>query len=111
MVRVSGPVGAVQRSVLDRFAEMPWLYASSTVQVRDGTGYLQDAVMGPRGKPEPSDGVFQQLFTFSRDCAMLADHLRHHLGIRVSLFLASKPFELSIPRGDHALPDGSRILR
>src|SRR5260370_16294121 len=107
---VSGPVGAVQRAVLDRLAEMPWLYASPAVQVRDRPRYLQDAVMGPRGKPQPRDGVFQQLFAFGGNRAMLANHLRHHLRVGVSLFLAPKSFELSIACGDHPLPAPTRLL-
>src|SRR5712664_2038122 len=98
---VSGPVGAVQRAVLDGLAEMPWLYASPAIQVRDRPRYLQDAVMGPRGKPQPSDGVFQQLLAFGRNRAMLSNHLRHHLRVRVSLFLAVKSFQLPVPCLNH----------
>jgi hypothetical protein len=65
---------------------MTRLYASPAIQVRDGAGYPQDAVMGARGKPQPGDGVFQQLFAFGRNRVMLADHLRDHLCVRVSFF-------------------------
>src|SRR5467141_2711985 len=73
---VSGPVRPVQRAVLNRLAKMLWLDASPAVQVRNRARYLQDAVMGPRGKPQPRNGVFQQLFAFGRNRAMLANHLR-----------------------------------
>src|SRR5260370_24900608 len=66
--------------------------------------------MSPRGKPESRDGVFQQLFAFGRDCAMPSNHLRHHLRVRVSLFLVLKSFKLSVSCRDYPLPDGSRIL-
>src|SRR5712692_5065212 len=91
---LSSPVGAIQRSVLDGLAEMTRLDASPTIQVRDRARDLQDTVMGPRGKPESSDGVFQQLFALGRNRAMLADRLRHHLRVRISFFLAVKPFKL-----------------
>src|SRR5260370_26889539 len=90
---------------------MPWLDASPAIQVRDGARYLQNAVMGPRGKPQPRDGVFQQLLAFGCNRAVLANHLRHHLGVCTSLFLAVKSFELPVSRRDHPLPDGSGILR
>src|SRR6266478_5869710 len=45
----------------------------------------------------------------SANRAMLANHLRHHLGVRISLFLAVKSFELSVSRRDH--PDRSGIFR
>src|SRR2546426_5529962 len=89
---VSSPVGAIQRSILDGLAEMSWLYAYSAVQVRDRARYLQDAVMGPRGKPEPRDGVFQQLLAFGCNRAVLANHLRHHLRVCIGLFLVVKSF-------------------
>src|SRR5438309_8148653 len=108
---VSSPVGAIQRSILDGLAEMSWLYAYSAVQVRDRARYLQDTVVCPCGKPQPRNRVFQQLLALGCNRAVLADHLRHHLRVRIGLFLAVKSFELSISRGDHALPDGSRILR
>src|SRR5216683_3048879 len=90
---------------------MTRLYASPTIQVRDRARHLQDAVMGPRGKPQPRNGVFQQLFPISRNGAMLANHLRHHLRVRVSLFLAVKPFQLPVSCLDHPLPHASGILR
>src|SRR5260370_35324189 len=42
---------------------------------------------------------------------MLSNHLRHHLRVRVSLFLAVKSFQLPVSCLDHPLPYGSRILR
>src|SRR6267143_4119459 len=59
----------------------------------------------------PRDGVFQKFFAFRRNRAMLADHLRHHLRVGISLFLVLEPFELPVSRGNHPLPDGSRVLR
>jgi hypothetical protein len=63
------------------------LNASPAIHVRNRARDLQNAVMRPRGKPQPRDRVFQQLFALGRNRAMLADHPRHHLRIRVSLFL------------------------
>src|SRR5260370_7124852 len=67
--------------------------------------------MGPHGEAQPGDGVFQQLLAFGRNRAMLSNHLRHHLRVRVSLFLAVKSFQLPVSCLDHPLPYGSRILR
>src|SRR6266705_1687617 len=111
LANASGPIRAVQGAVLDGFAQVPRLNARLTVQVRDGPGDLQDAVMRPRRKPEAGDGVFQQLFAFGRNDAVLSNHLRHHLRVCVSLLLAVEPLELSVARGDHALPYRSGILR
>src|SRR5689334_8413701 len=82
-----GPVGAVQSSVLDGFAEMARLDICLAVKVRNRSRHLQDAVMRPRGQSQSRDGVLQQLFALGRNYAILAKHLRHHLRVCVSFLL------------------------
>src|SRR5436190_20623120 len=50
---VSSPIGPIQRSILDGPAQVPRLDVRSAIQVRDGARHLPDAIMRPRGKPQP----------------------------------------------------------
>ena len=58
------PVGAVERAVLDGFAEVFGRESRSAFQIGDGARSFQDAVMGARGNAEALDGRFQDFFAF-----------------------------------------------
>ena len=70
---MSRPVGAVERAVLDCFAEVLGLDVGGVVEVGDGAGDFQDAVVGAGGKAEARDGALEEFFTIGGNGAVLAD--------------------------------------
>ena len=62
--------------------------------------------MGAGGEAETGDGVLQEFFAVGGNRTVFAKHLGHHLGVGIGLFFCAITFELPVPRGDDALPDG-----
>src|SRR5260370_39815711 len=80
-----GPVGAIEGAVLNGFAEVAGLDAFGGVEVGDGAGDFENAVVGARGKGEAGDGVFEQFFSVGGDGGVFVHHLWDALcvGVRV----------------------------
>src|SRR5690348_2959214 len=108
--RESGPVGPVQRPVLDRLAQMARRDLRCGIQVRDRARHLQNPVVRARRKPQPRYRGFQQLFAFGRNAAVFANQFRRHLRVRVDALLPRESFQLPAPRLHHALAHRGRIL-
>src|SRR5438552_15008582 len=105
-----GPVGTVKRAVLDSFAEMFGFDGIRGVEIGDGAGDFEDAVVGASGEAEASDGVFQKFFTVGGDGTLFADEARGHLGVGVGFLFGRETSGLAIARGDDARADGCGIF-
>src|SRR5579863_3600259 len=100
----SCPERPIQRPILDGFGDVFWLKAGNAFEVGDGTGYLQDAVVGARGQALLQHGTLQQALAVGRELAEDADMAGSHLGVAVDLVAGSggKPLQLGFPGPDHA---------
>ena len=65
-------------------------------QVGDRARDFQDAVVGARGKSQPLDGGFQQLFAVGGNRAVFADQSRRHLRVGVEFLFAAVALELNL---------------
>lgn len=90
---------------MDGFAEVPRIDIFSGIQVGNRPSDLQDTAVGACGEAQAGDGVLQEFLAIGRDCAMLANHLGHHLGVGVGLFFCAEAVELPIARRYYALAD------
>src|SRR5690242_14050129 len=105
-----GPVGAVEGAVLDGLAEVLGLEGGGGIEVGDGAGDFEDAVMGTGGEAEAGDGVFEELFAFGRDGAVLANEPGSHLRVGVGLFFGGEALALLFTGGDDAGANGGGIF-
>jgi len=96
------PVGAVERAVLDGFAQVFGRESRGAFQIGDSARDFQDAVVGARGETEALDRGLENFFTFGSNGAVFADELGQHLRISVDVFLATIAFELDVARAQHA---------
>ena len=55
-----GPEGAVQSAILNCLGDVLGLDVENAFEVRDGAGYLQDAIVGTGAEPLLSHGAFEQ---------------------------------------------------
>src|SRR2546421_1566361 len=104
------PVGAIERAVLNGFAEMFGFDGIRGVEIGDGARNFQDAVVGASGKAEASYRVFQKSFAVGGDGALFANQASGHLGVGVSFLFGRETSGLTIASGDDAGADGGRIL-
>src|SRR6202034_1123617 len=105
------PVRAIEAAVLDRFRDVLGLEVWSVFEVRDGTGYFQDAVVGPGAEPLLSHGALEEAFAVSGQFAEGADVARGHLGVAVYLFArGSETCQLFLPGLHDAPADLGRVL-
>lgn len=89
------PVGAVERAVLDGFAEMFGQEGFSALEVGYGARDFQDAVVGAGGEATALDGGSEELFAIGGDGAVFADELGRHLRIGVEFFFAAVALDLN----------------
>ena len=69
-------------------------------QVGDGSGDLEDAVVGPGAESQLGHGHLEKLFSLGADGALTLDVLRAHLGVGIDLS-AFEPPELDLPGARH----------
>ena len=75
----------IQTAVLDGFGNMIHADIAAAVKVCNRARDLEDAVVGPGGKPELVDGRFQQVAAGRIDGAVTLDLAAAHLGVTVNL--------------------------
>src|ERR1700730_9730277 len=97
--RLLGPVGAVQGAVLDGFAEVAGLDIFVGVEVGDGAGDFEDAVVGAGGKTEAGDGVLEQFFAVGVDGTIFSDHFGEHLRVGIDFLVGAVAFGLAVAGG------------
>jgi Tetratricopeptide repeat len=100
------PIGTIQGAILDGLAEVTGLDVGAAVEVGDGAGNLQDAVVGACRETQAGDGVLEELLAVGRNGAREAlPFLQQALAIRHDFpeaiaTLASLQIDLGqIPRG------------
>ena len=90
---------------------MPDLNARAAVEVGDGAGHLQDAVVGPGGEPQPVHRLLQNLLPRRVNLAIVAHHPAAHLRVGEQPRPSLEPLLLDLPRRHHALADLRAALR
>jgi len=96
--------------VLDGFREMGGRDLLFPRQIRDRSGDLEDAIVGPGAESQLGYGHLQKLFSLGADGAMTLDLLRAHPGVGVDP-PAFEPPELGLTGGAHPFPDLLRAFR
>ena len=92
----------------DRYCTAPATWAipalCRAVQVGDGAGELQDAVVGAGAQVELGNGLAQQVSHAIVHLAVLPNPFRLRVGVAVQ-FRACKSFRLDLARAGRSLPD------
>src|SRR5690606_5674157 len=73
----------VKRAVVDRLADVGRADVFAAGEVRDGSGYLEDPVVGPRGEALPLHRTFEEGFALGIERTVLPDLRRGHRGIGI----------------------------
>ncbi len=89
---------------------MPQVDLCAAVEVGDGAGDLQDAVVGAGGEAQTVHGVLQDLLPGWRDGAILPYHSTRHLGVAEDVVVVGKSLLLYFPRRHHTLSDVGTLL-
>lgn len=76
-----GPIVAVERTVVDGFADVCGIDVFTSGKIGDGAGDFQDAVVGACGKALAVHRFFEQRFAFGVERAVLANLCRRHCRI------------------------------
>jgi hypothetical protein len=79
--RRSGPVIAVEAAVLDGFGEVLGGDVGGMIEVGDGAGDFEDAVVGAGGEAHAADGHFEGAFAGIIEGADAADIAGGHAGV------------------------------
>ena len=95
----------VQTPVLDGLADVFRPDSLRALQVGDGAGDLQDAVVRPGAEAQLVDGGLQQLPARVVHLAKLPDILALHVSIGEHLPVLAEPRQLLFPGGLHPFPD------
>jgi hypothetical protein len=77
----SGPVVPIQTPVLHRFGEVFGSDGGGFIQVGDGAGDFENAVVGAGGEAHPTDRHFERALAGIVECADLADIAGRHAGV------------------------------
>ena len=100
----------LRRSVLQRLREMVHRDVLRPVQVGDGAGHPEDAVIAPGGEAQPVIGPADELPAGLVQLAVRPQLLGAHLGVAGGAVRAI-PGGLHRPGGVHPVPDNLRGLR
>src|SRR5579864_7331679 len=107
----SGPVGAVERAILDGFAQMARRDVRRRIEIGNRSCHLQNPVVCARRKAQPRHRRLQQLLAFGRNRAIFTDQFRRHLRVRIDVLFRGESLELASSCSLHALANRRRILR
>ena len=91
----------VKRTIVDRFKNMVGGDLLRSVQIGDGAGHPQNAVVGPRTQTELVDRMTQMRFRLRLDGAEAGKIRRFHPGVAADSRSAGKPLLLPLSRPDH----------
>ena len=102
----SGPVAAVEGSILDGLGKVGHGQALRSVEVGDSPRHLEDAVVGAGGESLLLHGTLEQPLGVGAELAVGADLTRGHLRIRVDLLaILAEAFALALARGENSFAD------
>ena len=102
--------GAVEVAVGDGFHDVVVEDVGAGLEVGDGAGDFEDAVVGPGTHVHAFHGVAQLLQAGGVGLGVLVEQGRGHLGVAVDAGFVLEATLLQHPGGDDALADGSRGL-
>lgn len=98
------PVFPIQAAVLDGFRHLRGINNIGMFQISDGTGNLQEPVIGPGGQPHMLKGVFKQGLGGLGKGAEFLEPVRRNLGIAEDTG-TGEPLCLDISGGIDTLSD------
>ncbi len=98
--------GAVEVAVGDGFHDVVVKDVGAGLEVGDGAGDFEDAVVGPRAHVHAFHGVFQFLQASGVGLGVFVEQGRGHLGVAMDAGFVLEAALLQHPRGDDALADG-----
>ena len=105
------PIVPIQIPEIDGLAEVADFDVRAAVEVGDGAGHLQDAVVGAGGESETVHRLLQKLLPRLVDAAIFAHHPAAHLRIGEQPRVSREPLLLDLPRRHDPLADLSTSLR
>ena len=101
---------AVERTVVDRFVDMIGGDLFRSVQIGNGAGDAQNAVVSACAEPELGNRVTELVFRLLSDRTEFMDVGRFHPGVAADPRIAGETAVLEFARFDHACPDpGARF--
>ena len=100
------PGGAVEGAVGDGFADVAGEDVGAGVEVGDGAGYADDAVVGAGRHVVAVHGCAEKAHGIVIDGTVAAQHLAGHLCVAVDAGSVFEAFGLDGAGGDNALADG-----
>ncbi len=104
------PALPVEAPVLDSFCQMFGRDGLALVQISDGAGHFQDAVVGACRQAQPLHGVPEQFLTGFSHPADLPGEFGGHMGIAVNSLFVLESFFLHLSCGDDSVADGLTYL-
>ena len=81
-------------------------YVGGSVEVGDGAGHLEDAVVGTGRHVEAGHCLLEDVHGGLGGACGLCYHLRGHLGVAVHSFLTGETLALDVTGFDYTLADG-----
>ncbi len=107
--RMSRPKRPIQGAVLDGFGDVFGLKGDLALQIGDGSGDFEDAVVGAGGESLLNHGALEQALAIGGEFAEGADVPRSHLGVAIELVAGrgGESLELNFARADDTGPDCS----
>ena len=100
--------GAVEVAVGDGFHDVVVEDVGAGLEVCDGAGDFEDAVVGPRGHVHAVHGVAKLFQAGGVGLGVFVEQGRGHLGVAVDAGFVLETALLEHPGGDDALADGGR---
>ena len=107
----ASPIVPIQIPEIDCLGQMPNLDVRVAVEVGDGAGHLQDAVVGSGGKTETVHRLLQQHLPRLVNPAVFAHHTAAHLRVGEQPRTSLEPLFLYLSRRHYPLADVGTSLR
>ena len=108
--RYDAPGGAVEVAVVDRLADMLERNLLRAIEVGNGAGHLEDAVVSSRREVPLYHRLTQDLHSVALDIGELLHQAWRHLSIAMDAGVGGKALELYLSRLDDPLADRSTAL-
>ena len=109
--RYDAPGGAVEVAVVDRLADMLERDLLRAIEVGNGAGHLEGAVVSSRREVALYHSLTQYLHSISLDIGELLHQAWGHLCIAMDAWVGSEALELYLSRLDDPLANCSTALR
>ena len=106
ILECGAPGGAIEGAVRDGFADVAGEDVGAGMEVGDGAGYAEDAVVGAGRHVVAVHGGAEKAHGIVIEGTVLAQHLTGHLGVAVDAGDVFEAFGLDGAGGDDTLADG-----